>query len=275
MIITIALALGALLLILTFLIGLIWIFQERIAFQPPPALPFRGIPMEPDDVSQNSYLAQDNQPLLAYVIGNSQTAKGLLLCFHGNADLAVNAVDWARRVAQLTSFAVMLAEYRGYMNLGGRPSYSSSQIDSEAAFNHARDSLQFSPSHIAFYGHSLGTAVAAELATRHRPLCLILESPFTSARDMARIIAWRGIEIVWSAISRFHFDTIAAVASIDAPVWVAHGMRDRLISCTMGEQVFAAAKVKGRILLVPDAAHSDVADAGGIEYWRWLQAALR
>jgi hypothetical protein len=42
----------------------------------------------------------------------------------------------------------------------------------------------------------------------------------------------------------------------------------------MGDQVFAATKVKGRLLLVPDATHNDVADAGGIEYWRWLQAAL-
>jgi pimeloyl-ACP methyl ester carboxylesterase len=271
---TIALALGTLLLLLTILTGLVWIFQERIAFQPPLAPLLRGIQAVPDDVSQNSYLAQDNQPLLAYVVGNPETAKSLLLCFHGNADLALNGVDWARKVAQSTGFAVMLAEYRGYMNLGGQPSYSSSQTDSEAAFSHARDSLQFSPSHIALYGHSLGTAVAAELATRHRPLCLILESPFTSARDMARIIAWRGIEIVWSTISRFHFDTITAVASLDAPVWVAHGMRDRLIPYAMGEQVFAAAKVKGRLLLVPDATHNDVADAGGIEYWRWLQAAL-
>jgi pimeloyl-ACP methyl ester carboxylesterase len=91
---------------------------------------------------------------------------------------------------------------------------------------------------------------------------------------MAQIIAWRGIEIVWSIISRFHFDTTAAVAFIDAPVWVAHGMNDHLIPYAMGEQVFAAAKVKGRILLVPDATHNDVALAGGIEYWRWLQAAL-
>jgi hypothetical protein len=42
----------------------------------------------------------------------------------------------------------------------------------------------------------------------------------------------------------------------------------------MGKQVFAAAKVKGRILIVPDATHNDVAAAGGAEYWQWLQAAL-
>lgn len=277
MLITIASAFGAFLLLLAILIGLVWIFQERIAFQPPPSprtTPVTSDPVTSDDVRLDSYLASDGQRLLGFVVGNSQTAKGLLLCFHGNADLAVNAIDWAKKVAYATGFTVMLAEYRGYMNLGGQPSYLTSQIDSEAAFTHARDSLRFAPDRIALYGHSLGTAVAAELATRHRPLCLVLESPFTSAREMARIIAWRGIEIVWGVIARFHFDTLSAVASIDAPVWAAHGEQDRLIPSAMGKQIFAAAKVKGRILLVPGATHNDVADAGGVEYWHWLEAAL-
>jgi pimeloyl-ACP methyl ester carboxylesterase len=232
------------------------------------------MPVTSGDVRLDSYLAADGQRLIGFVVGISPTAKGLLICFHGNADLAVNAIEWAKKVSQSTGFTVMLAEYRGYMGLGGRPTYGTSQIDSEAAFTHARDSLHFAPHRIALYGHSLGTAVATELATRHRPLSLLLESPFTSARDMARIIAWRGIEIGWGMISRFHFDTLSAVAFIDAPVSVAHGEQDRLIPSTMGQQIFAAAKIKGRILLVPGATHNDVADAGGAEYWHWLEAAL-
>ena len=269
---TIASALGAALLLLGILVGLVWIFQERIAFQPP--TPPRTMPAASDDVRLDSYLAADGQRLISFVVGSSPTAKGLLLCFHGNADLAGNAIEWARRVSHATSFTVMLAEYRGYMNLGGRPTYLTSQIDSEAAFTHARDSLHFAPERIALYGHSLGTAVATELATRHTPLSLVLESPFTSAHDMARIVAWRGIEIFWDLITRFHFDTLTAVSSIDAPVWVAHGTRDRVIPPAMGKQVFAAAKVKGQLLIVPDAAHNDVADVGGVEYWRWIEASL-
>jgi fermentation-respiration switch protein FrsA (DUF1100 family) len=260
---------GFLLVVLVVFVGFIWLFQERIAFQPPPA-------QLPESIEANrvSYQARDGQPLFAYVIGDPKTAKGLLMSFHGNADLAVNAIDWAKEVNRVTGFAVMLTEYRGYMNLGGQPTYTGSQLDSEAAYDFAHDQLGVPADHIAYYGHSLGSAIAAELASRHRPLALLLESPFTSARAMSRIIGWRAVHVVWDAIARLHFDTVERVASLEAPVWVAHGTRDRLIPAQMGRAVFAAAKVKGELLLVPDASHNDVAIAGGSKYWRWITTAL-
>jgi pimeloyl-ACP methyl ester carboxylesterase len=249
-------------------IGLAWIFQERIAFQPPgPPFP------RTDNLRQVNYLARDGQSLIGFTVGDP--ARGLLLCFHGNADLAARLVDWAEHVERTTGHAVLLAEYRGYMGLGGRPTYQNSQLDSEAAFVFARDSFSVSPDRMAFYGHSLGTAIVAELAARHRPSVLILESPFTSARAMSRIIGWHLIRLTWDAITRIHYDTVACVSSLDAPVWVAHGGRDRLIPCQMGQEVFEAAKVKGEFLLVPDAGHSDVAAAGGADYWHWMESALR
>jgi len=260
---------GLLLAVLVVFVGIVWLFQERIAFQPPRAL-------LPDTVEANrvSYQARDGQPLLSYIVGDPQTSRGLLLSFHGNADLAVHAIDWAKEVNRVTGFAVMLTEYRGYMNLGGRPTYTGSQLDSEAAYEFARGQLGIPADRIAYYGHSLGSAIAAELASRHRPLVLLLESPFTSAHAMSRIIGWKAVHVVWDAIARLHFDTVKKVASIEAPVWVAHGTRDRLIPAQMGREVFAAAKEKGELLLVPEASHNDVTLAGGSEYWRWMSTAL-
>jgi fermentation-respiration switch protein FrsA (DUF1100 family) len=57
-------------------------------------------------------------------------------------------------------------------------------------------------------------------------------------------------------------------------VWVAHGDRDIIIPVRMGREVFAAAAVKGELLIVAGAGHNDVADAGGRDYWRWLARAI-
>jgi pimeloyl-ACP methyl ester carboxylesterase len=127
---------------------------------------------------------------------------------------------------------------------------------------------------MAFFGHSLGSAVATELAEIHPPSALLLQSPFSSARAMARLIVTLPVALVWKSISRIHFDTRTAVATLDAPVSVVHGRRDRIIPFKMGVEVYAAAKQKGQLLLVEGAGHNDVAEVAGKEYWRWIVEAL-
>lgn len=262
-------AAGAVVLILMF-VGVVSVFQERIAFQPQgPPYPSTG------DAQRMDYSAADGQPLFAYVVGDPANASGLLLVFHGNADMAARQVDWAREVFSRTGLTVMIAEYRGYAGLAGKPTYFGSRLDADAAYAFAIGDLHVPADRIAFFGHSLGTAVATELATRHRPFALVLQSPFTSARDMARmLVGSRPGTLSWNLFSRIHFDTIERVKTLDVPVSVAHGGRDRLISSSMGLKVFEAAHTKGQWLLVPEASHNDVSTQGGEAYWNWLTQAL-
>jgi uncharacterized protein len=264
---------GGVLFLFGLFIGAIWLFQERIAFQPE-----RGpFPLDAG-VPRVEYTAADGQRLFAYVVGDPVAAPGLLIVFHGNADLAVRQVEWANEVVRRTGIAVMLTEYRGYMGLGGKPTYEGSRLDAEAAYRYATDNFRVPPQDIAFFGHSLGTAIAAELATRHRPdrpATLVLQSPFTSAREMSSIIIGRRpADLTWKIVSRLHFDTRTHVASLDAPVSVSHGDADRIIPPGMGYSVFNAAKIKGAWLLVSGGSHNDVEQRGGEAYWSWIVSAL-
>jgi acetyl esterase/lipase len=249
---------------------LVWTFQERIAFQPPAA----GWPSVPAELRVD-YRADDGQALFGYIVGDRNAPNGLLLSFHGNADLAGWQIDWAEELNRRTGVTVLLAEYRGYMGLEGQPSYGASRSDADAAYRFAVDSLRIPPNSIAFFGHSMGSAIAADLAARSSPAALILQAPFTSARDMAaRMTGYRPPNWLWRLISRLHYDTGALVATIKAPVSVSHGGKDRLIPPTMGETVFTVAKQKGQWLLVPGAAHNDVEAVGGEAYWSWMKRSL-
>ena len=249
---------------------LAWVFQERVAFQPErPPFPEAGITPRVD------YTASDGQRLFAYVVGDPRHAPGLVLAFHGNADLAVRQIEWAREIVDRTGLAVMLPEYRGYMGLEGKPTYEGSRFDSEAAYTFAREKLGIPKDRFAFFGHSLGTAIATELAVRHTPRVLVLEAPFTSAHDMAALVTGRWLgSLLWPAISRLHFDTRLLVGSLTIPVSVSHGGRDKVIPSRMGKEVFDAARVKGEWLFVPDASHSDVGEIGGETYWQWIEKSL-
>jgi fermentation-respiration switch protein FrsA (DUF1100 family) len=262
----------AVLLILALILGalaLLWQKQERILFQPPPLLG------EPPLSGRVTYDAIDGQPLLGFLIGDPRSAPGVLICFHGNADLAAWQMDWARSVERRTGYAMFLAEYRGYMSLGGSPTYESTRLDARAAYDHLRVAFGVGPERIAYFGHSLGSAVAAELAEMHPPTALLLQSPFSSARAMARLIITPPVVLAWRAISRIHFDTERVVTELDVPVSVAHGKRDRIVPVRMGSDVYQAAREKGQLLIVDGAGHNDVPQVGGEDYWRWIRAALR
>ena len=264
---------------LAVVIGLVWWRQERIVFQPP-----RGPWPNPDAVRRLDYRASDGQPLFAYVVGEPDPGapapgRPVLLAFHGNADLAVWQLEWARDVVQRTGWTVVAAEYRGYAGLPGAPTYEGSARDARAAYDATRDALGAEPGDIALFGHSLGSAIATELAgaldsAGTAPRALLLQSPFTSARAMARIFVARPVAAAWGAFSRVHYDTEARVRTLGVPVHVAHGTRDMLIPVGMGKAVHAAARRQGALLLVPGAGHNDVEDVGGASYWTWLAAAL-
>ena len=260
-------ALVVLALLLGFL-ALLWQSQERILFQPPR---FHETPVE---TGRASYRASDGQHLTSFVVGDPQTASGILLCFHGNADLAMWQLEWARSVQERSGYAVVLAEYRGYMSLGGRPTYSTTKLDALAAYDYLKSSFGVDSTRMAYFGHSLGSAIAVELAEVHHPRVLLLQSPFSSARAMARLIVTPPIAVVWRAISRIHFDTIRVVSRLDVPVSVSHGKRDRIVPFRMGLEVHDAARKKGQLLVVEKAGHSDVPEVAGEDYWKWLTTAL-
>jgi fermentation-respiration switch protein FrsA (DUF1100 family) len=257
---------------------LVWWGHERIVWQPP-----RGPHADPatgTEVQRVDFRAADGQPLFAYLVslGTQAAPDGVLLVFHGNAELAADEVPWARELARRTGWAILLAEYRGYGGLPGRPAYEGSRRDAMAAYRWLRDTHGVAPGRIGIFGYSLGSAVAAELAAAlggaEQPAVLVLQAPFTSTHDMARAIAPRWISVAWPWIGRVPFDTRRRVAATDAPVWVVHGAADRVVPAHMGREVHAAARRPAGLLIVAGADHVDLPFVGGARYWALLAEAL-
>ena len=256
-----------------------WRYQERVVFQPP------GVRADaPAPAVRVTYPAADGREVFGYLIAPpggvptpdaAQSAATVVLAFHGNADLAAWLVPWAQELAGRSGSHVLVAEYRGYGGIEGAPSYDAAAADALGALAYARERLK--PARLVLFGHSLGSAVASDLAAAMQPApdALVLQSPFTSAREMAARMLVPPIPWVWSRISRVHYDTRGIVAKLDGPVFVAHGSRDVVIPTRMGRQVFAAAKRPGALLIVEGAGHNDVADVAGERYWRWIVDAVR
>jgi uncharacterized protein len=252
------------------LLLVLWRFQERIVFQPPASVAPTSVPAR-----QVRYGTSDGVQLFAYVVGDCAHDRPVVLAFHGNADIARWLVPWAVTMSNETGACVILPEYRGYDGLGGSPTYAGSELDARAAFHYVRDTLGVGPRDLVYFGHSLGSAIAAELAAVQPPRSLVLQSPFSSARDMGSRMYLPGLSAFWRLVSRVHFDTIDRVRSMATPVWVAHGDSDFVIPVRMGREVFEAAAHKGDLLIVHRAGHNDLPQVGGRAYWSWLARAIR
>lgn len=165
-------------------------------------------------------------------------SRRVLLFLHGNAG------NISHRQASLVIFnrlglEVLILDYRGYGRSEGRPSEAGIYRDARAAWDHLVEVRGVAPTDIVLFGRSLGGAVAAELASQVQPGALILESTFTSARDMAR-----GLYpfLSWLIVGRFDFDTVARLGTVSAPVLVVHSRDDEIIPITLGRKVYEAAR---------------------------------
>jgi len=250
-------------------LAVLWKFQERIVFQPP-----GNVPAAPVAARQVRYRSSDGVELFAYIVGDCTRDGRAMLAFHGNADVARWLVPWAAEVSRRNGVCVMLPEYRGYDGVDGTPTYTGAARDAAAALAYLRDTTGLPLSNIALFGHSLGTAIAVELASAELPRVVILQSPFSSALAMGARMYLPGLSAFWKLVSRVHYDTLRRVRSLEAPVWVAHGDNDFVIPVSMGREVFAAALHKGELLIVHRAGHNDVPEVGGGAYWAWLRGAL-
>jgi uncharacterized protein len=254
-----------------FSVVVLWRIQERVVFQPPAVTP-----EAPARARRIEFPAADGHPLHGYEVSPAAgpPPTTVVLAFHGNADLSAWQVPWAFGLSERTGARVVLAEYRGYAGIAGSPTYRSTREDARGALEWVR--REYPGARLVLFGHSLGSAVAAELAGEmaHPPASLVLQSPFTSARGMAARMLFPAIPPLWRVVSRVHFDTRRIVSTLDVPVHVAHGTRDVVVPVRMGRAVFEAARRKGALLVVPGAGHNDVPDAGGSAYWSWIAGAV-
>jgi alpha-beta hydrolase superfamily lysophospholipase len=177
----------------------------------------------------------------------------VLLFFHGNADTAFADVPLARSFAErgVRTFAL---EYRGYglSRHVARPSEAGLYADADALLAHVQARFPMAP--LVLWGRSLGTGCAVELATRTRPLALVLISPYTSMHDMAQ----RFVRSSWApTLATAHFDNIGKAPKISCPTLVVHGDSDRLIPLSMGRKL-ASQLQRAELMVVAGGHHNDL-----------------
>ena len=214
-----------------------------------------------------SFTAADGKALHGWFVpGRNEVT---WLWFHGNAGNISDRLGNLKLLHDELGVSVLLFDYRGYGRSEGRPTEKGTYRDADAALAYLRSRGDVSPDRIIYFGRSLGSAVAVELATRHPPYGLILESPFLSVRHMARL-SYRFLPTWPLLVARY--DSQAKIAKVEAPVLVLHGDQDDTVPIEAGRKLFDAAREPKQFYTVQGAGHNDGYIVGGDSYFTALRA---
>jgi fermentation-respiration switch protein FrsA (DUF1100 family) len=180
----------------------------------------------------------------------------VILYLHGKGkNISANAKH-ANRLMRM-GFSVLLIDYRGYgRSEGAFPTESTVYTDAQTAWDYLI-AKGYKPNQILLYGHSLGGAIAIDLAIKQpSAIGLIVDASFTSMSDMASLDPKFRIFPIDLLIHQ-RFDSLAKVRSLAIPVLYIHGTVDDLIPMSMSQQLYAATPTRKQIVLIPNGGHSN------------------
>jgi uncharacterized protein len=208
-------------------------------------------------------------------IGSNHPEGRVLLYLHGNA-LNVGANVYAASGFHKAGFSVLLIDYRGFGRSEGRfPNEKRIYEDAATAWNYLVQERKIAPSQIYIYGHSLGGAVAIDLAVKYPQAAgLIVESTFTSIERVTvaqKLFKFFPVKLLLTQ----KFESINKVSNLKMPVLFIHGIDDSTIPAFMSKELYAAAAKPKELILVPGADHNDVGEIAPSKYLKAVDSFIQ
>jgi pimeloyl-ACP methyl ester carboxylesterase len=239
----------------------LWGWQAHLIFEPERAL--QAAPADfPFAVTEVAIALAARQNVHGWWIPSAKRGAKAVLYLHGNDGNVSTSVREVEPLREL-GYSVFLIDYRGYgASEGPFPTEKAVYEDAEAGWNYLIGQ-GLDPADLYIYGHSLGGAIAIELALRHPEAAgLLVESSFTSISDMARLEKkYSLLPVRWLLSERF--DSIDKVSRLSLPVLYLHGTADEIVPFSMGNDLYRASGGRKQFVAIDSGRHDDNAAAGG------------
>ncbi len=229
---------------------IVYLFQGKLIYFPTNTLMYtpNNYSFDYEDIF---FTTEDNIKLHGWFIPAPES-RGTILFHHGNAG---NISDRLESIAifRKLDYNVFIFDYRGFGKSRGTPSEQGTYLDALAAWTYLTQGKNIDARRIIIFGRSLGASIAAWLAQRTQPGALILESAFTSARDMAEA-HYGFLPVKW--LIKFKYSTQSYLEKVVCPVLIIHSSQDDIVPYQFGKTLFQIANEPKEFLKI-SGGHND------------------
>jgi fermentation-respiration switch protein FrsA (DUF1100 family) len=240
--------------LLVYLIGalLIYFFQETLIFRSR-ALPAShqfdsSLPHREITVAVNK---QDTLHAVLYR-PDSGAIRGLVLYFHGNRQ----NIGWYEKfVPYFTQlgYEVLMPDYPGYGKSKGK--ITEQKLYEWATLTYQIARKRYAADSLIIYGKSLGTGIAAQLASRRDCKHLMLETPYYRFSDvLQRFLPLYPMNL----LLRYQLPTYQYLPLVSAPITLLHGTKDGIVSFAQSQKLSALFKPQDKLVVVEGGSHNDL-----------------
>jgi hypothetical protein len=162
----------------------------------------------------------------------------LLICHGNGGNISEAGRPFHYAALRELGLNLLAFDYRGYGESGGVPSEAGLYRDAQAAWQYLTETERVPANRIVLFGHSLGAAVAVELATRVQPAGLILEGALSSVTERAQEL-YPFVPVRWIARSRYA--SVERISGLTLPKLFLHARADEVIPLAHGRRLYEAA----------------------------------
>lgn len=174
--------------------------------------------------------------------------------FHGNS---YHLGDRANKFSAFidSGFGLVAISYRGFGKSGGSPSESGIYDDARASVQYAIKQMHLKQDKLIYFGESLGTGVAVQMASEIKPGLLVLEAPYTSVETRSAELYPFVLGVRKLVLDKYN--SLDKINMVTSPLLILHGELDTVIPVSHGRALFEAANEPKTMVVYPAVHHVD------------------
>ena len=208
-----------------------YIFQRNFLYHPYKNNYLRGEKLNAE-IKEIFIPSTEGITLKSWFYKNSNN-KYTVLFFHGNAGELGNRIYKLNELKNL-NLNYLIISWRGFSGNKGSPTEQGLYNDAKSAVEWLEKN-NIKKNKIILYGESLGTGVAVEIGQNQDFAGIILESPYTSIVDAAKIYyPYLPVDL----ILKDKYLSLKKIKNINSPILLMHGGADIIIPIAMGKKLF-------------------------------------